>query len=129
MTVITRHDTIKEYQDGNRTEKHLTLGGYIMAAHFSELNSLIDLLYHNNDVIGDTKVTSIHKGSFNEYEGYQYCIGIKIVTLPKFKNKQFMWDTNSTYICDFLPDKDLTEKGEKEFIIDGLQDVFASALD
>lgn len=129
MTIIRYHDSIKEYQVGNRTGTELNLGGYIMATHFSELNSLIDFLYHNNDVIGDTKVTSIHKGIFNEYEGYQYCIGIKIVTLPKFKNKQFMWDTNSAYICDFLPDKDLTEKKEKEFIIDGLQDIFASALD
>lgn len=100
-----------------------------MATHFSELNSLFDFLNHNKDGIGDTKVTSIHKGSFNDTTGYQYCIGIKIVTLPKFKNKQFMWDTNSTYICDFLPDKDLTKKEEKEFIIDGLQDIFASALD
>lgn len=100
-----------------------------MAVHFSELNSLLDFLNHNKAGIGDTKVTSIRKGGFNEYEGYQYCIGIKIFTLPKFKNKQFMWDTNSTYICDFLPDKGLTEKEEKDFIIDGLQDVFASALD
>ncbi|AUV60052.1 hypothetical protein HOS78_gp116 [Lactobacillus phage Bacchae] len=99
-----------------------------MATHFSKLNSLIDFLNHNKDGIGDTKITSIHKGSFNSYEGYQYCIGIKIVTLPKFKNKQFMWDTNSTYICDFLPDKDLTKNEEKELIIDGLQDIFASAL-
>ena len=129
MTIDKYHDTIKEYQDGNRTETAFNLGGYIMAAHFSELNSLIDFLYHNNDVIGDAKVTSIHKGSFNEYEGYQYCIGIKIVTLPKFKNKQFMWDTNSSFICDFLPDKDLTKKEEQRFIIDGLQDIFASTLD
>ena len=99
-----------------------------MAVHFSELNSLLDFLNNNKEGIGDTKITSIRKGSFNEYEGYHYCIGVKIFTLPKFKNKQFMWDTNSTYICDFLPDKDLTEKEEKEFIIDGLQEVFASAL-
>lgn len=100
-----------------------------MAAHFTELNSLIDFLYHNNDVIEGAKVTSIHKGNFNEYEGYQYCIGIKIFTLPKYKNKQFMWDTNSTYIFDFLPDKGLTKKEEKQLIISGLYDIFASALD
>ena len=99
-----------------------------MATHFSELNSLIDFLNHNKAGISDTKITSIHKGNFNTYEGYQYCIGIKIFTLPKYKNKQFMWDTNSTYIFDFLPDKDLTAKEEDNFIIGGLQDVFASAL-
>lgn len=99
-----------------------------MAEHFTNLNSLIDFLESNKDDIGDTKITSIHKGNFNEYEGYQYCIGIKVFTLPKFKNKQFMWNTNSTYIEDYLPDKDLTEKEEKECIIDGLQEVFASAL-
>lgn len=100
-----------------------------MATHFSELNSLLDFLNRNKEGVGDTKVTSIHKGNFNEYEGLQYCIGIKVITLPRFKNKQFMWDTNSTYVCDFLPDNELTEKEEKEYIIDGLQDIFASALD
>ena len=100
-----------------------------MAEHFTNLNSLLDFLNCNKAGISDTKVTSIHKYNFNEMEGYQYCIGIKVYTLPKFKNKQFMWETNSTYIFDFLPDKDLTEKEEKEFIIDGLQELFASALD
>ena len=99
-----------------------------MATHFTELNSLIDFLDHNKKGISAIKVTSIHKDSFNTYEGYQYCIGIKIFTIPKFKNKQFIWETNSTYIDDFLPDKDLTEKEEKEFIIDGLQEIFANAL-
>jgi len=100
-----------------------------MATHFSELNSLLDFFNRNKDGISDTKVTSINKSNFNEYEGRQYCIGIKVFTLPRFKNKQFMWDTNSTYICDFLPDNEMTEKEEKEYIIDGLQDIFASALD
>ena len=99
-----------------------------MAAHFTELNSLIDFLNHNKKGINDTKVTSIHKNGFNTYEGYQYYIGIKIFTLPKFKNKQFIWETNSTYIDDFLPDKDLTEKEEKEFIVDGLEEIFANVL-
>lgn len=99
-----------------------------MAEHFTELNSLLAFLDHNKEGISDTKVTSINKGDFNEMEGYQYCIGIKIYTLPQFKNKQFMWETNSTYICDFLPDKNLTKKEEKECIINGLQEVFASAL-
>lgn len=99
-----------------------------MASHFSNLNSLFDFLQHNKEGISDTKITSIHKDSFNEYEGYQYHIGVKIITLPKFKNKQFVWETNSTYIFDYLPDGDLTEKEEKEAIIDGLQEVFASAL-
>jgi len=40
-----------------------------------------------------------------------------------------MWDTNSTYIFDFLPDKDLMDKDEKECIIDRLQEMFANALD
>jgi len=100
-----------------------------MAEHFTELNSLLDFLNHNKEGIDDIKVTSINKGNFNEMEGYQYCIGIKIITLPKFKNKQFMWETNTTYICDYLPDKALTKKEEKESIIDGLQETFASALD
>lgn len=99
-----------------------------MAEHFTELNSLLDFLNQNKENIGDTKVTSIYKGDFNTYDGYQYGIGIKVFTIPKFKNRQFMWDTNSTYICDFLPDRDLTEKEEKEFIIEGLQDMFANAL-
>lgn len=96
-----------------------------MATHFSELNSLLEFLNHNKEGIVDTKITSIRKGNFNEY---QYYIGIKVFTLPKFKNKQFMWETNSTHICDFLPDKELTGKEEKDFIVDGLQEVFASAL-
>ena len=99
-----------------------------MAEHFTNLNSLLDFLTQNEENISDTKVTSINKGSFNTYEGYQYYIGIKVFTIPKFKNKQFVWDTNSTYICDYLPDGGLTEKEEKEAIIDGLQEVFASAL-
>ena len=100
-----------------------------MAKHFTELNSLINFLDHNKEGIDAVKVTSINKGNFNEYEGFPYYIGIKIITLPKFKNKQFMWETNSTYICDYLPDKALTEKEEKEYIVDGLQEIFASALD
>ena len=99
-----------------------------MAEHFTDLSSLFVFLNHNKEGISDTKITSINKGDFNEMEGFQYCIGIKIHTLPQFKNKQFMWETNSTYICDYLPDRALTEKEEKECIIDGLQDVFASAL-
>ena len=99
-----------------------------MAEHFTELSSLFGFLNHNKKGIDAVKVTSINKGDFNEMEGYQYCIGIKIITLPKFKNKQFMWETNSTYTCDYLPDKELTKKEEKECIIDGLQEVFASAL-
>jgi len=99
-----------------------------MASHFSNLNSLLDFLNRNKEGTSDIKITSVHKDAFNTYEGYQYHIGVKIFTVPKFKNKQFMWDTNSTYICDFLPEGDLTEKEEKEAIIDGLQEVFASAL-
>lgn len=100
-----------------------------MAEHFTNLNSLFDFLDHNKNGIEAVKVTSINKGNFNEYEGFPYFIGIKIFTLPKFKNKQFMWETNSTYIYDYLPDKALTEKEEKKYIIDGLQDMLASALD
>ncbi|QBJ03685.1 hypothetical protein HWC09_gp034 [Lactobacillus phage 3-521] len=100
-----------------------------MAQHFRELGSLLDFLQHNKDGISDTKITSIHKDNFNTYEGYQYHIGIKVFTTPKYKNKQFMWETNSTYIFDYLPDKELTEKEEKEAIIDGLQEVFASSLE
>lgn len=100
-----------------------------MAKHFTELNSLIDFLQHNKDDISDTKITSIRKDNFNAYEGYQYYIGIKIFTTPKYKNKQFIWETNSTYVCDYLPDKAFTEKEEKEYIVDGLQEIFASALD
>ena len=99
-----------------------------MTSHFRELSSLFDFLQHNKDGISDTKVTSIHKDSFNSYEGYQYHIGIKLFTTPKYKNKQFMWETNSTYIFDYLPDRDLTEREEKEYIIDGLQEELASAL-
>lgn len=99
-----------------------------MASHFSNLNSLLDFLNRNKESISDTKITSLHKDSFNSYEGYQYHIGIKLFTTPKYKNKQFMWETNSTYIFDYLPDRDLAEREEKEYIIDGLQEELASAL-
>lgn len=100
-----------------------------MASHFSNLNSLLDFLNRNKEGTSDIKITSIHKDNFNTYEGYQYHIGIKVFTTPKYNNKQFMWETNSTYIFDYLPDKELTEKEEKEAIIDGLQEVFSSSLE
>jgi len=29
LTIITRYDTLRMYQDGTKQEQHLTVGGYI----------------------------------------------------------------------------------------------------
>ena len=57
----------------------------------------------------EIKITNINTGQFNDMEGYQYTINIKLTILDenkvfadtKRKSKMFKIHTNSTYIEDF----------------------------
>ena len=57
----------------------------------------------------EIKITNINTGQFNDMEGYQYTINVKLTILDenkvfadtKRKSKMFKIHTNSTYIEDF----------------------------
>ena len=57
----------------------------------------------------EIKITNINTGQFNDMEGYQYTINVKLTILDenkvfadtKRKSKIFKIHTNSTYIEDF----------------------------
>ena len=57
----------------------------------------------------EMKITNINTGQFNDMEGYQYTINVKLTIIDenkvfadtKRKSKMFKIHTNSTYIEDF----------------------------
>ena len=57
----------------------------------------------------EIKITNINTGQFNDMEGYQYTINVKLTILDekkvfadtKRRSKMFKIHTNSTYIEDF----------------------------
>ena len=57
----------------------------------------------------EIKITNINTGQFNDMEGYQYTINVKLTIIDenkvfadtKRKSKMFKIHTNSTYIEDF----------------------------
>lgn len=53
------------------------------------------------DIVNQVKVTSITKVGFNDMEGIQWQINIKLVTNPKYKNKLLRVVTNSTWTDDY----------------------------
>lgn len=75
-------------------------------------NEATDFISSNSKVIDEVKVTSIKRYGFNEMEGDQVDINVRLLTDKKHKNKLFTIMTNDTYMEDFDRDdekKDLAE--------------------
>lgn len=56
------------------------------------------------DIVDQVKVTSITKVGFNDMEGIQWQINVKLVTTPKYKNKLLRVLTNSSWTDDYGSD-------------------------
>jgi len=75
-------------------------------------NEATDFISSNSKVIDEVKVTSIKRYGFNEMEGNQVDINVKLLTDKKHKNKLFTIETNDTYMEEFNRDnekEDLTD--------------------
>jgi len=53
------------------------------------------------DIVDQVRVTSITKVGFNDMEGIQWQINVKLITNPKYKNKLLRVVTNSTWTDDY----------------------------
>ena len=85
-----------------------------MSTHINKLSTLETFIDKYKQDITDVKVTHILRGTFNCYGGYQYQVYFKVFTSEKFRDRLLVWDTNSTYLDDFLPE-DINPKTEKEY--------------
>ena len=56
--------------------------------------------------VDSVKVTSVKQFGFNEMEGYQYLITIKVIPLKGYKGRMFQISTNSTWLDDLDPSLD-----------------------
>lgn len=66
-------------------------------------NTICDWLNRNSKYINTIKVTSIVKNGFNDIEGNRFIVGVKVVTVDGYKNKQFQTLINTSYCGDDLP--------------------------
>lgn len=80
------------------------------------MNDMYQFLSDNKDKIEYVKATRFHAYAFNELEGYQWAINVKIVTKDGYKNKMLQVVTNSTYLEDFQWDNETeTDYSDSEF--------------
>jgi len=61
----------------------------------------VKFILNNRKLIDGVKVTRFEKTGFNDMEGSQFSINIKILAVDGYKNKLFTMLTNSTYLDDF----------------------------
>ena len=66
-----------------------------------DLEDVFDCMTNFAKKIDDVKITRFEHFGFNEMEGYQYRINVKIVTKKGYKNKLVKVLTNSTYVDDY----------------------------
>lgn len=64
------------------------------------LETASNFLSDNADKIESLKVTQFNRYGFNEIEGSQYEINLKVVTSEKYKNKLIHIATNQTWLDD-----------------------------
>ena len=80
------------------------------------MNGIYKFLNDNKNKIEYVKATRFHAYAFNEVEGYQWAINVKIVTKDGYKNKLVQVVTNSTYLEDFQwNDETETDYSDNEF--------------
>ena len=80
------------------------------------MNGIYKFLNDNKNKIEYVKATRFHAYAFNEVEGYQWAINVKIVTKDGYKNKLVQVVTNSTYLEDFQWNNETeTDYSDNEF--------------
>ena len=80
------------------------------------MNGIYKFLNDNKDKIEYVKATRFHAYAFNEVEGYQWSINVKVITKDDYKNKLLQVVTNSTYLEDFQYDNETeTDYSDSEF--------------
>lgn len=67
-------------------------------------NDTVKFVSNNKKLIDGVKVTRFEKTGFNDMEGNQFSINVKIIAVDGYKNKLFTMLTNSTYMEDFDAD-------------------------
>ena len=61
------------------------------------MEAVTDFIYNNSNAIDSVKVTKVVTNGFNDMEGWNYLVNIKILTKDKYRNKLIQLATNSTY--------------------------------
>lgn len=70
------------------------------------MNGIYEFLKKNKDKIEYVKATRYFAYGFNEMEGFQWDINVKIITKDGYKNKMIQIATNSTYLESFQYDEE-----------------------
>lgn len=81
-------------------------------------NETVEFISNNRKLIDGVKITRFEKNGFNEMEGDQFSINIKLFTVKGYKNKLFAMLTNGTYIYDFGVDYDEMKEELQNYLDD-----------
>jgi len=90
----------------------------------TSISNLADFIAHNAKNIDSLKVTSFKRYGFNEMEGYQWDIVVKLYTAPRFRDKLIKLETNDSYMEDYWE----TETTSDKETISALEDALADSL-
>lgn len=74
------------------------------AISYSELREFIS---NNSALIDNVHITKVSRIGFNDMEGVEVQVNIKINTINGYCNKLIAWLTNSTYSEDYSSDESL----------------------
>lgn len=79
-------------------------------------NEGVKFISTNKKLIEGVKVTKLEKTGFNDMEGSQFNINIKLTTVDGYKNKLFTMLTNGTYMEDFGADYDEMKEKLQDYL-------------
>lgn len=101
-----------------------------MSRETTKLERILNFIEGNGKVIAGVKCTSLNKNGFNDMEGTQWIVGIKILTTKEYRNVQFSWFTNSTYIDDYYLDNNdnPTNKEFKDSVMENIEEHLINTL-
>lgn len=85
-------------------------------------NDTVKFILNNRNLIDGVKITRFEKTGFNNMEGGQFSINIKILAVDGYKNKLFTLLTNSTYLDDFGGGYDEMKEELKNYLNDLLME-------
>lgn len=76
------------------------------------MNDFFSFVEQNRELIDQIKVTNLKQYAFNNMEGWQYDINVKVMTINGYKNKLIQIATNSTYLdeLEVINKKSLSEE-------------------
>ncbi|MFT8556589.1 hypothetical protein [Liquorilactobacillus hordei] len=99
-----------------------------MSRETAKLERITKFIERNGKIITGVKCTSLRENGFNDMEGTQWVVGIKVFTIEKYRNVQFSWFTNSTCIDDYYLDnnKNPTNKEFKNSVMENIEDHLAT---